>query len=347
MPDSCVSTLGDSAGDCVKWNDFLACATNSNFYQRFEWKRINEQELGHSSYYLTVEEAEEIQGILPLILVRSRLFGRILCSMPFVNFGGAAFLTPAAEEALVHESCNIAAKCNADYLEIRSTQPLAGTLSTSEHKVSMTVKLSKDPEVLWNAFKSKHRTNIRRVYKDDMRVVSGHAELLDTFYEIMCISWRSLGTPIFRKQFFQAILDTFGNDIRIFVAYQGAVPIATTFNGHFKETVEGMWAGSIPEGRKLQVNYALYWEMIKDACERGFAQFHLGRSTIDTGGESFKKKWNAETTQLYWQYFMPGNGEVPQLNVQNPKFKLAIETWRHLPLWLTKTVGPLISKSIP
>jgi FemAB-related protein (PEP-CTERM system-associated) len=344
---SSISLRGDNAENRARWNDFLANCPTSNFYQRFEWKAINEQEFGHETFYLLLETDRMIQGAFPMVLVSSRLFGRILCSMPFVNFGGPVTNDTTTEEALLEEACNIAAKRNVDYLEIRSTRPLAGNLQSSEKKVSLTVKLGENADDIWNAFKSKHRTNIRRVYKDDVRVVSGHSELLDTFYEVMCRSWRALGTPIFSKRYFAAILAAFGDDIRIFVAYHGHIPVATTFNGHFKDTVEGMWAGSVPEGRRLQVNYVLYWEMIKDACERGFSQFHLGRSTIDTGGESFKKKWNAETTQLYWQYFMPSKGELPQLNVDNPKFRLAIQAWRQMPLWLTKTVGPLISRSIP
>jgi FemAB-related protein (PEP-CTERM system-associated) len=346
-PGSCVLLQESTAGDRARWNEFLQRAPTANFYQRFEWKAINEQELGHDTYYLTLDSADGVQGVFPLVLIESRLFGRILCSMPFVNFGGPAALSEHAEAALIERSCSLAEQANADYLEIRTTHRSPGDLRVSEHKVSLTVRLADDPEKIWEAFKSKHRTNIRRVFKDDVRIVSGHAELLDIFYDLMCRSWRALGTPIFRKKYFKAILDAFEHDIRIFVAYHGRTPVATTFNGHFRDTVEGMWAGSTSEGRQLQVNYALYWEMIKDACERGFSTFHLGRSTVDTGGESFKKKWNAEATQLYWQYFLPRGGALPELNVDNPKFGLAIRAWQRMPLWLTRAIGPMISRSIP
>jgi len=108
-----------------------------------------------------------------------------------------------------------------------------------------------------------------------------------------------------------------------------------------------MWAGSHPDFRRLQANYVLYWEMIKDACERGYSSYHLGRSTVETGGESFKKKWNAESSQLYWQYYMPGGNGMPQLNTGNPKYRMAISAWRKLPLALTRLIGPHLSRSIP
>ena len=85
-----------------------------------------------------------------------------------------------------------------------------------------------------------------------------------------------------------------------------------------------MWLGSRGEFRTRHAGYVLYWELIKNACERGMKRFHLGRSTVQSGGESFKKKWNAEPTQLYWQYLLRHAGRFPQLNVDNPKYRLAI-----------------------
>ena len=329
------------------WNRYLQHADNANFYQLFEWKTINEREFGHKTFYLASSENSTITGVFPLVLIRSHIFGNILCSMPFVNFGGPSADNELTEKSLVERACRIAREENADYLEIRGLHICSGDLPRSEHKISMTLSLADDPDEIWNAFKSKHRTNIRRVYKDNVHVISGHEELLDTFYNLMCHSWRALGTPIYRKSYFRSILKAFGDKIRIFVAYQGNTPVATAFNGHFDSTVEGMWAGSLPDSRKLQVNYVLYWEMIKDACERGFSSYHLGRSTTETGGESFKKKWNAETSQLYWQYYLPNGKDIPQLNTGNPRLQLAISAWRKLPLVVTRLLGPHISRSIP
>lgn len=87
--------------------------------------------------------------------------------------------------------------------------------------------------------------------------------------------------------------------------------------------------------------------MIKDACERGFKTYHLGRSSTDSGGESFKKKWNADTKQLYWQYHLNSIEEMPNLNPSNPKYKILIKIWRILPLKITQIIGPLIAKNIP
>jgi hypothetical protein len=91
----------------------------------------------------------------------------------------------------------------------------------------------------------------------------------------------------------------------------------------------------------------LYWEIIKEAARHGCQRFHLGRSTIHSGGESFKLKWNAQITPLYWQYVLRSRRDIPQFNVTNPRYRLAISVWRHLPVSLTTVVGPSLARSIP
>jgi len=333
--------------DAVAWDQYVMEHPQGNFYQRYGWKEINEKNFGHKCFFQAIKRQGKINGLLPLVYVQSHLFGNILCSMPFVNFGGLCADSDADAELLLDDAGRLTREIDADYLELRSTRSYSDELPQSLHKISMTLDLDADPEIIWNGFKSKHRTNIRRVYKDGVHVKQGRHDLLDEFYQLLSKSWKGLGTPIYRKRYFAHILDRFPEETRIFIAYRNDVPIATAFNGYYKGTVEGMWAGALPEHRSTQANYVLYWEMIKDACEKGYRHFHLGRSSADTGAEAFKKKWNAYAKQLYWQYVLHKRTAIPQLNVNNPKFDMAIKVWRQLPLPVTTAIGPFIARSIP
>lgn len=336
-----------NASSAAQWDDYLLQHPDSNFYQLYGWKSINEKNFGHRCYFQALMDGDRISGVLPVVFMKSRLFGRILSSMPFVNFGGLCADSEPQQQLLLKEAQRLTEFCGADYMEIRSTRHYDESMPVSLNKVSMTLDLDADPDVIWNGFKSKHRTNIRRVYKDQVAVKHGRDELLDSFYQLLSRSWKNLGTPIYRKTYFQDILDTFGDKILIFIAYQGDEPIAAAFNGYYKDTVEGMWAAALPEHRSTQVNYVLYWEMIKHACEQGYKHYHLGRSTANSGAEAFKRKWNAYDKQLYWQYILHNSEDIPQLNVSNPKFDLAIKAWRKLPLKATTLLGPMIARSIP
>jgi len=333
--------------DQTRWDDYLLSTPDANFYQCYAWRKINTDCFGHQTFYLTAQQNDKITGVLPLIFIDSRLFGRILSSMPFVNFGGISSEQPAAIEKLLERASELTKELDVDYCELRSLRPVSSKLPCNSHKVSMSIELNDDPEVLWNAYKSKHRTNIRRVKKEGVTVISGREELLDDFYHVMANSWRSLGTPIYQKRYFQSILKAFPTETKIFILYLNEKPVATAFNGYYKGVVEGMWAGALPEYRRLQPNYVLYWEMIKDACLSGFKHYHLGRSTAGSGAEDFKKKWNATAIPLYWEYILNNKSEIPQLNTNNPKYRIAIDMWKKLPLPATTTIGPYLAKSIP
>ena len=329
------------------WDEYVGRHELGSFYHLFGWKRVNESSFGHQTYYLAAIDEGRIRGVFPLVYLTGGFFGKILCSLPFVNYGGPCADDPATDQLLLDEARRIVEQQGIKYLEIRSMRKLGGDLPTSDHKVSITLTLDQNPDTLWNAFKTGHRNNIRRAYKRGLTVRSGGIELLDTFYDILSESWRNLGTPLYQKGYFECLMKTFPQETKIFVLDHEGVPVSSALNGHFRGVVEGMWLGALPKAREVESSYVLYWEMTKDACERGYQLYHLGRSTVDSGGEAFKKKWNTFPTQLYWQYIVQKGRPIPQLNVGNSKFKLAMDVWKMLPLPVTRVIGPMVAKGIP
>jgi FemAB-related protein (PEP-CTERM system-associated) len=332
----------------VEWNAFVEACPRASFYHRAEWRDINERELGHRTCYLAARAGGRLVGVFPIVQVKSRLFGNIACSMPFVNYGGPAGVDDATESALLEVAATVADDWNVDFLEIRSNRQLGDQYQCSSHKVSMTVELDPDPDKVFNAFKSDHRKDIRRAYKNGYTARFGTFELFDEFFDILCESWRDLGTPIYSKSYLRSVVTTFPTSTRIGIVYAGdGTPAACAFMGHQAGTVEGMWLGTRAQYRRQLVGYVLYWELIKDACVQGHRRFHLGRSTADSGSEQFKRKWNASPTQLYWHYLLRGRSAMPQLNVTNRKYHLAMATWRRLPVHVTQRIGPFIARCIP
>ena len=329
------------------WDEFVCGQEQGSFYHLFGWKAVNESCFGHETFYLAALDDGRFRGVFPLVFLQTGLFGKILCSLPFVNYGGPCSDDPMVERLLIEEAKRLVPQNRADYLEIRSTRKLDGDLQTSEHKVSITVALDPNPDVIWDAFKTGHRKHIRQAYKRNLCVKNGGLDLLDTFYSILSESWKHLGTPVYEKRYFERVLTMFPDRTKIFVVEHEGVPVSAAFNGYLGAMVEGMWLGTRPEYRQLEPSYVLYWEMIRDGCLGGFQRFHLGRSTVDSGGETFKRKWNAYPTQLYWQYLVRNGRPIPQLNVSNRKYQLAMSVWRRLPLSVTQVLGPLLAKGIP
>lgn len=330
-----------------QWDAFLAGRPGAAFYHLYDWAGVNDRAFGHKSHHLVATRGDAVVGVLPLTLVSSPFFGRILCSMPFVNYGGPCADDEDAADSLVSAARSLARQENVKYLELRCAAPVKTDMHVSTRKISMSIALDPDPEAMFAKFTSKHRTNIRRSFKNGLSIETGGSELLNDFYSVMEQSWHSLGTPFYGRSYFATLMETFPEHVRIFVCRHEAKVVGVAFNGYYNGTVEGMWAGGTAEARGLQVNYALYWEMMKDACERGFSRYHLGRSTADSGAEDFKKKWNATAEQLYWYFERPDGGPMPELNVANPKYRLAIAAWQKLPLAVTRLIGPPIARAIP
>lgn len=336
-----------SKSDIPKWEKYVDNHPAATFYHKIEWKSVIEKSFGHKTYYLMALNQDDVVGILPLVHLQSLFFGSILCSMPFLNFGGICADNENAEKALFKEARSILHKMKGDYLEMRHLKKSSLDIPYTTHKVSMTINLDPDPGVLWYNFKGKHRQNIRKATKNGLEIRFGRKELLEDFYNLLLVGWRDLGTPMYSLSFFKNIVDALEGSLEICVViYQGKT-IATAFYGLFGDTVEGMWTYSIREYAKLQTNYFLYWEMIRRACQQGYKQFHLGRSTAGGGGDFFKKKWNAIPKQLYWEYALNRSNKIPKLNVDNPKYQKAINLWRKLPVRVTQYLGPHIAKNIP
>ena len=330
------------------WDAFVDGCAGATAYHQYAWMEVIERSFGHGVHYLgALDSAGALQGILPLVHMKSRLFGNFLVSVPFVNYGGLLCNSEAAQTALLDEAQRIRLSLGAGHVELRHLgQGLSG-LPTNEHKVTMVLPLEASSEKQWTGFNPKLRNQVRKAEKNGLSCTVGHLELLDDFYRIFARNMRDLGTPVYGKEFFRNVLSSFPETTRIFaVSYQGKT-IAAGIGSWFRDTIEMPWASSIGDYKSLCPNNMLYWEAIKFAIENGSSRFDFGRSTPNEGTYNFKKQWGAEPVQLYWQYLLDSQGEMPKLNNKNPKYELAIRLWKQLPIGLTKVLGPYIVRNIP
>src|SRR5436189_5154676 len=76
-------------GSLSMWDAFAAAAPGSTFCHLAGWRDVMTDVLGHQCFYtIACDDAGVWRGILPLVRVRSPLFGDYLVSLPFLNSGG-------------------------------------------------------------------------------------------------------------------------------------------------------------------------------------------------------------------------------------------------------------------
>jgi len=328
------------------WNAYLRRHAGATGYHRFEWGALIGRVFGHDICFLAAESSGGIQGILPLVVLRNRLFGRFVVSLPFLNYGGVVADTPDAERLLLEAAIRLARE-NGATLELRHTRKIYPELADRRHKVAMTLPLRHDPEAQWNALDRKVRNQVRKAEKSGMQTAEGGLELLDRFYHVFARNMRDLGTPVYTKAFFRDVLGTFPDSTRVFAVYAGHTPVAASLVVWHGGTVEVPWASSLREFNTQAPNMLLYWRMLRFAAERGFRTFDFGRSTPGEGTFHFKRQWGAEPAELVWEYWTADGRAIPNLNPANPRFRRAIALWQHLPLKVTTLVGPHIVRHIP
>lgn len=331
-----------------QWNEYVLSHPDASCYHQVGWQHVISDAFGLEPYYLyALNNSDEFIGVLPLFLSKSPLFGTFLTSVPFYNYGGILADNKAVAQVLLDEAAKIARNAQAAHIELRHIAPCELQLPTKTHKVRMVLDLPETPEMLWDSFKSKLRSQIRRAQKEQMDSKIGGLELLDDFYTVFSINMRDLGTPVWTKKIFHSILTTFPDAAYICCVYYENKPVAAGFLHCFKDTMEIPSASSLRDYNRLSPNMLLYWSVLEFACNRGYKKFDFGRSSPDAGTYKFKAQWGSEPEPLHWQYWLASGDELPEINPQNPKYQMAIAAWQKLPVWLANIIGPKISRNIP
>jgi FemAB-related protein (PEP-CTERM system-associated) len=337
-----------NACDRSDWDRYVAGHPAGTNYHLYGWRHVVERSFGHQACYLAARNSSnQICGILPLVHMKSLLFGSFLVSVPFFNYGGLLCDWNDVATVLLARCRTMLQETGAAHLELRHLSKFGGGLATKEHKVTMILHLENAEETQWKKLDAKVRNQVRKAEKSGLKAEVGHMELLDDFYSVFCRNMRDLGTPVYGKSFFHNILAEFPDSTRIICIKLGDHTVASGILTWFRDTLEVPWASSNRDYRELCPNNLLYWEAIKFSIRKGSARFDFGRSTPGEGTYRFKKQWGAEPVQLYWQYMLDGDAPVPELNPSNPKYRLAISMWQRLPVVLTRTVGPRIARCIP
>jgi len=339
--------MAQTQEDARLWDRFVDRRTESTHCHRWGWKEVIQSSFDWPTFYLLAEEKGEICGLLPLIRQKSLLFGSFLTSVPYLNAGGILAENEAAKEALVAEAIAQARKMKVRYLELRHRSNPELDLPSRSHKVAMVLPLLGGQDAQWAALPHKVRTDIRKGEKSELQAEFGGRELLDEFYEIFARNMRDLGTPVYGRRFFSEILRVFAADAHICRVRHRNTTVAASFLIGHKGTLEAVWSSSRYDYLAMRPNMFLYWSILGFAMEKGFRFFDFGRSTIGSGTHRFKKQWGAQDVPLYWTYWLPGDSRFPKLNPDNQRYRLAIRLWQHLPVRVTKLLGPALAKRLP
>jgi FemAB-related protein (PEP-CTERM system-associated) len=330
------------------WDAYVRERARATAYHFSGWPRLIARACGHEARLLAAERNGRITGVLPLVLMRSRLFGRFAVSLPFLNAGGILADDEESAAALFAEASAVAQEARVRYLELRHTRVHFPQLEARRHKVGMALALAHSAEEQWKALDRKVRNQIRKAEKSSLTVADGLVDRLEDFYGVFARNMRDLGTPVFGFRLFEEALRTFPDNTRVVCVEQRQRPVAAAIVHWRGPSIEVIWASALREANAVCANSFLYWHLLRFAIDRGCRVFEFGRCTPGEGPFRFKQQWGAEPYPLVWEYWTPdGRPRPDDLNPRSSGFSRAANVWRHIPVSLATAVGPHIVHRIP
>ena len=341
-------SVEEAAGE--DWDPFVRQTAGASLYHLSGWTELAREVFGHRTLFVKARDASgTLAGVLPVIQQKSRLLGNFATSLAFYNYGGALTADPELAGPLMLRAAGAAQALGCRYLEFRDSQPRAGEWAERKDKITLQLPLPQSFEALTKRLGAKLRSQVKRAEREGVQCRTGGRELVEDFYGVFAENMRDLGTPVYPKRFFEAILERFEPYCRLVVIDWHGEPSAAAFLTFWQGRAEVPWASCRAKAKPLGLNMKLYWELLSQAVSRGCSLFDFGRSSIDSGTYRFKRQWGAEPVPMYWYRWerQPSGPKSVHGADRGKAMALATALWQRLPLGIANTLGPLISGALP
>ena len=339
-------------GDLVerdRIDDFLDAQPDATPFHSRAWLEAIEAATGHAAHVLLCEERGRIVGLLPLHRASS-LFGAALVSTGFAVGGGILAETPRAAALLATAAEELAARLACSAIELRG-----GVLPEArpewqvrdDSHAGFVAFLAADDEEQLLAIPRKQRAEVRKALANVLEVRVGSATSDRAMHHaVYAESVRNLGTPVFPRALFDAVLDRFGDDADILTVLDRGTPVASVLSLYHRGAVMPYWGGGTAAARGLRANDAMYFALMRHARQRGCERFDFGRSKTGSGAFHFKRNWGFEPQPLAYAGWTASGAPPRDADPTSPRYQALIAAWKRLPLPLANRIGPLISRGL-
>ena len=328
------------------WDNYVTQHPRSTHYHQYAWRALIDRNFGHTSVYLKAHYNDgTLSGILPVVHMKSALFGSFLLSMPWLIYGGALATDEASHIALGNHVKRLMCDRNCSHVDLREVHPREDW-RTIKGKVAMVLTLPENHSTFNINLGSKLRAQIKRASRKQPTIQFGGSELVSAFYRVFSEKMRDLGTPVYHRKFFEDIARTFPESAIFVVVMVDGQAAAAACLLTYRDTVEVPWAAARKRHNRAGINMFMYHAMLEEAIRRGYRFFDFGRSTVGESTYRFKRQWGAEPYALEWQRYSeidPAEdvGDVGMM------MRLGSSMWKRMPVFVTNVLGPRIAGNLP
>ncbi|MCV0383523.1 MAG: FemAB family PEP-CTERM system-associated protein [Erythrobacter sp.] len=318
-----------------------------SIFQRPAWLTAVERGTGNRARGLVLERGGALAGWLPLSEVRSPIFGQVLVSSGFGIGGGALAVRSEDGIRLCRAAEELAGRLGVDGVELRDpVAPENWALVEGRH-ANFAADLAPDDEAQLLAIPRKARAEVRKGLAADLEITTGQDETeRAAHYAVYAKSVRNLGTPVFPRSLFDAMMDAFGEDAEIMTVRHEGVPVSSVLSFYHRGTVMPYWGGGTTAARGLHSTERMYYALMCHARARGCTRFDFGRSKTGSGPYRFKKNWGFAAEPLTYRHWTALDRPARNIDPSDEGHSRAIDLWKRLPLGLANRIGPAIARGL-
>jgi FemAB-related protein (PEP-CTERM system-associated) len=334
------------AASAPAWDAFVHAHADGTFFHLAAWSDVIERSFGHRVCFTLAEQDGAVAGVLPLAHVKTRLFGNTLISVPFCVYGGPLAADDETAATLAAEAERLMRQTGARAVEFRHREPTPSSAWTERSELYVTFRrpITASDETNMKAIPRKQRAMVRKGIQKGLVSVADHN--ISALHQVYAESVRNLGTPVFSRRYFRTLADTFRTRCDVVTVLHEDRPVASVLNFYFRDEVLPYYGGGKEEARQVAGNDFMYWEVMRRAAARGCRLFDFGRSKLGTGAFAFKRNWGFEPAPLHYRYRLQPGEAIPDNNPLNPKYRLFVAGWKHLPLPVANAIGPFIVRGL-
>ncbi len=328
------------------WEAYLLRCPQATVFHRLAWCDAAGEAYGHRPLHRLAMCDGEVVGVLPMMLVRSRIVGRVIVSVPYATYGGILSDDAQVADALLAEAKQLCVEHDVEYLELRQKDETHFDLPTNDRYDTFRCTLPEDPAAVLTTIPKKARAACRKGLAS-CEVVFGR-EHLDAIYDLYAYTMRRLGSPNYSKTLFVALANRFGEECVCELVLLDGKPVAGVMSFVFRDELVAYFSGSLPAAMAVCASNAMYLTLQQNCIERGLRVFDFNRTRRDNPGpHAFKRHMGFTPEPLHYKLMLHNRTELPNLSPSNRKFSAAVRIWKHLPLWIARPGGSLITRWIP
>jgi FemAB-related protein (PEP-CTERM system-associated) len=329
---------------------FVAEHPHGTAFHRPAWLNAVARGTGNRALGLIAERRGELVAYLPLSEVHSPLFGRVLASSGFAVGGGILAVNDKDGRDLFAVLEETALRRSFPAIELRGgvlPKGRKGWLFRHDSHCGFVRPLAADDEAELLTIPRKQRAEVRKGLAGELTVETGTSRAdREAHYAVYAESVRNLGTPVFPRSLFEAVLDGFGEHADILTVRHQGEPVASVLSLYHKGAVMPYWGGGTRAARQLRANDRMYYELMLHARRRCCSAFDFGRSKTGSGAHDFKKNWGFEPEPLGYAAWTAPGSPPRDADPTSTRHAAQIALWKRLPLRLANVLGPWIARGL-